>query len=125
MNREILYRGKDADNLAWREGLPARSTEPPYRICAISLPGKQTLVQIDPDTLGQFTGLTDKFDEKVFEGDYVFDEVLEEIGIVEFDEGEFVVRFGDVVDGNRFADVIASCHVIGNIHDNPELLGGD
>lgn len=129
MNREILFRGKHIYDGRWVEGWYCGKT------CDTLFSKARESAQIVDDnlywhevissTVGQFTGLTDKFNEKVFEGDYVYDEADEEIGIVEFDEGEFVVRFGDVIDGNRFADVIASCHVIGNIHDVPDLMGGD
>lgn len=130
MNREILFRGKRIDNGEWIYGFYVPIGERNHYI----LTGKIKIigvavgfehVAVAPETVCQFTGVTDKFDEKVFEGDYVYDEVEEEIGTVKFDEGEFVVCFGDVIDGNCFTDVIASCHVIGNIHDNPELLEGD
>lgn len=58
MDREILYRGRSWAGL-WYEGIPVRASDLPYRICAISIPGKATMVQIEPGTLGQYTGLHD------------------------------------------------------------------
>lgn len=134
MNREILFRGKDADHLAWREGLPVRSTEPPYRICAISLPGKQTLVQINPETLGQFTGLTNKNGVKIFEGDIVrYDDssynayCTPKTGVIVWGKFGWMLKYTEYdsvcyysVGSDDFFE--AKSEIIGNIHDNPELL---
>ena len=79
------------------------------------------------DTLGQFTGLTDKNGTKIFEGD-----------IVRFDGGTFVVEFSSCRMGFYFGGRFGrGCvpgftmthwehlEVIGNIHDNRELLEGE
>lgn len=72
--------------------------------------------EVDPKTVGQYTGLTDKNGTKIFEGD-----------ILEFRRGRYhVVKFED--GGFIFTDTAIPVHhanhfeVIGNIHDNPELL---
>ena len=78
---------------------------------------------VHSDTLGQFTGLTDKNGKKIFEGD-----------IVKYGEHTMVVVWYDFlasftlafsVDGNYHETMSKSdvyLEVIGNIHDNPELL---
>ena len=76
------------------------------------------------ETLGQFTGLTDKNGKKIFEGD-----------ILESDSERFVVDWDDEFSGfyltdvnprhqgvAMFANVADDGYIIGNIHDNPELL---
>ena len=96
------------------------------------------------DTLGQYTGLNDKNGKRIFEGDKLlpFDDDIDKM-VVEFDHGQFLVCiYGDrgyrsesgdwEYDGSNYG--IIECEplssygddimVIGNIHDNPELLKG-
>lgn len=76
---------------------------------------------VDPETVGQFTGLTDKNGRKIFEGDIIRHKG--ECGLVgySYDYGMFEVDFDYCF--ADFSDISASnCEVIGNAHDNPELL---
>ena len=136
--REILFRGKridknnPANNGKWYEGVyfPENDITP-----AIIYSGTRHNhgVFVDPETVGQYTGLTDKNGKLIFEGDIV--DILtenEEIGIVAYDDGGFLVKAdsGFLVNADAFCVDFHSyingtdLEVIGNIHDNPELLKG-
>ncbi len=125
MNREILFRGKTGDE--WVYGDLSRLKN------AITITKRNFIYPyiVMPETVGQFTGLTDKNGVKIFEGDIVTVENPnisdDEYGIVKFDNDgamfivkfdTFTVDFGNNIDGNQ-------CEIICNIFDNPELLGGD
>ena len=123
--REILFRGKRADNGEWVAGnlfIPDRE-DTPTQIC-IGTNIVRISYDISPETVGQYTGLTDKNGKKIFEGDVV---TMPAYGggrhkaVVYFKKGKFAV------DGNvySFKDISPkNIEIIGNIHDNPELMGG-
>ena len=131
--REILFRGKRIDNGEWVQGdlvqdrdLKQYSIEYcDYYYDADGLQREYCGNEVIPETVGQFTGLTDKNENKIFEGDIV--DILtedEEIGIVVYDDGGFQVEAdGFCVDFHSNING-TDLEVIGNIHDNPELIGG-
>lgn len=123
MNREILFRGKRIDNGEWAYGYLGVN----YR-AEITIETIHTRQEIDPKTIGQYTGLIDKKMNRIFEGDVMeFDAYgLHYKGEVFFDEGAFCVKCNRPT-ASTFL-MIALLHdavCVGNIHDNPELLEGD
>lgn len=123
--REILSRGKRIDNGEWVEGYFVNLWLVHYqKHQPIITDNNAVSYDVDPSTVGQYTGLTDKNGRKIFEGDimaftaYGFDYV----GTVEFADGSFSVMCEHA---SPFLDQAVSKHgayIIGNIHDNPELL---
>lgn len=121
--REILFRGKLHDG-SWAYGnLDVKQTG----VCIIT-PDSSLLGsygQVDPATVGQYTGLTDKNGKKVFEGDTLLVDGYPDFPLyIAFDHGMFCFKskkhihfFCAMLSGDRFV-------VTGNIHDNPELLKG-
>lgn len=132
--REILFRGKRVDNGEWVYGYytlygQSRGLHP--AIITGTEEGCVIPAFIDPETRGQYTGLTDKNNKKIFEGDIVAftDCTSTENGYSEqYCVGE-VVWNNETLSyevTNRLSaesyEVLIECTVIGNIHDNPELL---
>ena len=126
MNREILFRGKRVDNDEWTEGYLFKSWNRTFLLWGMT-GDVPNMVEVKPETVGQFTGLPDKNGNKIFEGDIVkfshpaFDK--SRIGVISYETNEtgFVLRHkGDyswIAYANEFYEVI------GNIYDNKELLG--
>ena len=123
--REILFRGKP---IGGGEFIYGHYTE--HKGVAqiwIGSDNGQWNYLVSPETVGQFTGLTDKNGKKIFEGDRcrVSRPCVLAYGKIAFQNG----CFGFVDDGPggmlRLCDVKMNgfeIEVIGNIHDNPELL---
>lgn len=136
MKREILFKGKRVDNGEWVYGDLLKS----YRLYVYD--GKR-FCEVIPETIGQFTGLTDSEGERIFEDDII--KIVED-GDKKTDNRPEYFNYGDVAlilfDSrycqfgayNNSIDEIESIgnlvrapwfnfiEVIGNIHDNPELL---
>ena len=116
--REILFRGQRFDGV-WVEGY--FFAKPILEKYFIIIGEDQYMVK--PETVGQYTGLTDKNGLKIFEGDILTLDGEDGFFVLEFqkDTARFVMS-GDsiVVDFNNFWSY--EVEVIGNIHDAKELL---
>lgn len=133
---EILFRGKRIDNGNWIVGQLLRYEDGRARIVEshtdiFCYEKDSSIIQtvaheVIPDTVGQFTGLTDKNGKKIFEGDIVKAERIYNglywTGCVVWWHGCFAIQ--GIKDSNNVPaiDLFRNYEVIGNIHDNPELL---
>lgn len=136
--REILFRGKRCDNGEWVQGFYIRADHHWHKhgihkdwiTLGASANGGQFALHnkyaVKAETVGQFTGLTDKNGQKIFEGD-----VLDcKSGLYERCKvifNEFCSAF-QLMCADGFSDFFLcsinhkEMEIIGNIHDNPELL---
>lgn len=142
--REILFRGKRFDNGEWVDGILHVFTEKVAQIGGYIDYGTHVCIGnsygVTPSTVGQYTGLLDKNGKLIFEGDIIelnhpvyFKKSV--IGLVAYG------RYTDVDSLDNYdylgwyikvrgkcVSILQPCvdgieiQVIGNIHDNPELL---
>lgn len=133
--RDILFRGKAVESGEWHFGMFCAENYRADFPCIIPHYEDKTVDlgdwEVDPSTVGQFTGLLDKNGTKIFEGDIVkLDDRLCQVtwldGNAQFDL-RFIRYFGDIRIINFKGCEMRELYryeVIGNIHDNPELLKG-
>lgn len=137
--REILFRGKRLDTGEWIEGSLIKVTikgQTAYLIFGdnFAFDGKEVKALkhacVDPATVGQYTGMN-IYGKKIFEGDILkLDYIGEGRGVqgvaeVVFKYGKFCMPWGhrkELVPLDGFCNV--TMEIIGNVHDNPELLEG-
>lgn len=120
--REIKFRGNRVDNGEWVYGYFARFAH--GKTPVILRDSERGLVDyaVIPDTVGQFTGLLDKNGKEIYEGDVVdFDNYLQGRSCVMFDSGCFRVESTNYTTTLTY-HVSLHTHIVGNTHDNPELL---
>ncbi len=138
MEREIIFRGKRLDNGelgSWVEGnlsiehYPEVEGRPERWECSISVPKvgapwHSSVYRVDPATVGQYTGLTDRNGKKIFEGSI--------LKLTDYHGSRTVhVFYGKSVGcwmygGDGYSDeyifISSDKEIVGNIYDNPELM---
>ena len=132
--REILFRGKRVDNGEWEFGDLWCNPYGKRAVCIVSPINDQGTTggnEVIPETVGQFTGLTDKNGRRIFEGDilggYLDDNYPENQTVMEvvwcncwwgtkeigFDPDPLEWEDGEILE------------IVGNVFDNPELMKGE
>lgn len=126
--RTIKFRGKDIKTGEWLY-VDLRNKESVTEAFIATI--HRCNVKIKPETIGQFTGLTDKNGNEIYEGDIVqsklkrlriYDEILQ----ICFANSEYCGK--DKYGSSTSLSLLEDYHtleVIGNIHDNPELINGN
>ena len=119
--REILFKGKRVDNGEWAEGYFFKSWDKVFLLWGMT-GDSPNMEEVIPETVGQYTGLNDKNGKKIFEGDILlkgFEKVL-----VKWNANQ--CRWGIYSNNYEICGFNESTQgyfeVIGNIHDNSELL---
>ncbi len=125
LKRDIVFRGKSIDNGEWVEGTIHFNGK--YILSNKHRNNYHEWVEIIPETVGQYTGMADKNGTNIFEGDIVrhIDTMCH---VVEVVNSEVYFDTEILEFGFRYSNELFHCQfnnefeVIGNIHDNKELL---
>lgn len=120
--REILFRGKRSDNGEWIYGDLLQPTDVVGCTEISENIGVSIRYDVIPETVGQYTGLKDKNGVKIFEGDIVTLNGNKEPLCVEFSEFMWQASKKEKCYKHRLENNSAKYEVIGNIHDNPDLM---
>lgn len=123
MLREIKFRGKRIDNGEWVVGFLVKMWG---EFHIIDFNDENIAYPINCETIGQFTGVKDKSGREVYDDDII---LQQQYGggkgkmIVRFEKGAFIVGYHSGSLTRKTPMLLNDrCEVIGNIHDNPELL---
>ena len=135
VNREILFRAKSLKSGTWTQGYLFRCWERAY-IAWGMVNDNADMIEVDPETVCQYTGLTDKNGRKIFEGDICKDSenIVRILWNDKHQWGVEILKTDNVLSrglifplwqyDNCKENGYRTLEVIGNIFDNPELLEG-
>lgn len=126
--REILFRGKRIDNNQWIEGYffpQSYYGRNRWFIASCVQNGSIQGFEVDHNTVGQYTGLTDKNGKKIFEGDIISDGKITRQIIWDEEWAKFRGVTNNVYRDSSLCQSWLDEYekvIIGNIHDNPDLI---
>ena len=135
--REIKFRGKRLDNGVWVEGSLLQDD---YGVCMIVefVDHHEQWHEVDPDTVGQYTGMKDKNGKEIWEGDIFGDDdygtvrsVFRVPGGLAFEDNPLsfgydhrapLYPYSSIAEMQNASWLSQCCEIIGNIHDHKHLL---
>ena len=129
--RTIKFRGRRTSDRKWIYG-DLKKLEP-FGFFIHGYDGEFCLnFGVDTETVGQFTGLYDKNGKEIYEGDILRWDANNLLYVVTFERGMFYASIKECNEGmlagfslHRLTEYdYGKCEIVGNIHDNPELLKG-
>lgn len=142
--REIIFRGKSKNSGRWVYGdlvsnkyHNRQGTHIYEKNDSVSCPSGYQFVRVNTNTVGQYTGINDRFGLKIFEGDILCQTIKNEFTngqeskiyyFVKFNNGMFATfyyDFLDEVEEGRLCEALIEVdklEIVGNIYDNPQLL---
>ncbi len=124
--REIIFRGKRIDTGKWVYGSLLQWKDGDATICANESENNNVLIKhdVNSDTVGQYTGLKDRNGTEVWEGD-LLRTPEGDIMVAEWIDAKIITRCVRPYNP-RYKNSLTFAYpvsvVVGNIHDNPELL---
>lgn len=130
--RTIKFRGKSILTDEWFYGDLVHSADKKRTAILVNDKDSYDECEVDPETVGQFTGLCDCNGKEIFEGDILKWEKNGRLYAVKFLDGMFYASIEECNEGifggfplhrlTEYED--GECEIVGNIHDNTELLKG-
>lgn len=147
--REIVFKAKRKDNGEWVEGFLLKgqrtyiitSDAIDCMVLSVNYAACVELIEVIPETVSMFTGVTNKHNNKIFEGDYWIDKEEGDVFVVEFRDGKFCFAiygqlcvstpygydeptgyFGEYDCVSMDYYEIKKIDFEGNIHDNPKVI---
>ena len=139
--REILFRGKRLDNGEWVYGsfIQVEHEDGSFTTAIFQKKDAGGDAEVSPATVGQYTGLKDKNGKRIFEGDIVVFSRGRNLPnticlpeLIKYHQGDCAYQRFPLGRWRYYSkggsglliqpDMMVSCEVVGNVHDNPELL---
>jgi uncharacterized phage protein (TIGR01671 family) len=134
MMREIVFRGKDSITKRWVYGALVQQQDDPLREKAFIISysnyqfgdfSEAVMHEVDPETVGQYTGFVDKNSKKIFEGDILSIYNSKAFLFAVEWNNQYVLKCTTNGVSDNILNVIESSEdveVVGNIYDNPEPI---